>query len=647
MIKNLSKKIAIFFSIIISINFILYDDVYAYEDKSSGIVINESEKKVHGNKSNVEFNVFNKGNADINNLDITVKMPKSLNCVGSLKFSKNKLKVGDKVTYSIKSVKENNNKVNFKDLNLIIIALIIIVFLLIILIKKKKRKTTISIILLGILLTQASLNVYGKEISNSFCYKQNIKVNNKNYQCTINVKYKVFKCEEISLNKEDNSKLQFILEELYDYQNRNLKSQNCDKVMNLPDNDNSKLELIDYLINDSLSFDMVNSDNKIKFSDVMHWNSDNSKLNISEEEVNNILDMAIGSGIKEPTNSSYYYNGIYQLLAGNRGDEDLYCNINNIKEVSENEIFIEGKVGRKSSDANEEDNFAARAKKNGKSIFGGYTITDFKCGPFLELSQKKNEISEESARLLIDINDGEFKKSIDPNSYLEISNDTIFSKRYKSLWNIDNDDYYCFIYTSDKYEDREYPYFLHQDKNVIYLVGKHNRLVYRLRALDNMNLELLKNNKVQESLQYNKKSAISNCNNLELAKDVYNSYSIYSEILGETMRESLSIIPVKEVEYNNNCYNRKVEYDESSTNMYLAINGKYNSNMELDENLDATVLYVSPGENSDYCYVTIQPYEIFMGGGNMHSLAVVYFKEGLIKVSLSGNNDPMQTNFIY
>ena len=31
MIKNLSKKIAIFFSIIISINFILYDDVYAYE----------------------------------------------------------------------------------------------------------------------------------------------------------------------------------------------------------------------------------------------------------------------------------------------------------------------------------------------------------------------------------------------------------------------------------------------------------------------------------------------------------------------------------------------------------------------------------------------------------------------------------------
>ena len=100
-------------------------------------------------------------------------------------------------------------------------------------------------------------------------------------------------------------------------------------------------------------------------------------LNIPMEKINYFLNLALG------TTFSSNYKEYFELQLANRGLEQPYSIISSIKQISSDEVRIEGKIGSANDDGDgfalRKENFVAIGKIVDDKTLGGITITEFKC----------------------------------------------------------------------------------------------------------------------------------------------------------------------------------------------------------------------------------------------------------------------------
>lgn len=178
--------------------------------------------------------------------------------------------------------------------------------------------------------------------------------------------------EEIDyqMSEEDMEKLQMILGEVYFLNKNNGYYREYNMKNGLPNGDEEKREFMRMLIEEHFYVYKI-------FEEYNNASINVPALNIPMEKINYFLNLALG------TTFSNNYKEYFELQAANRGTEQPYSIISSIKQISSDEVRIEGKIGSANENGDgfglRKENFIAIGKIVDDKTLGGITITEFKC----------------------------------------------------------------------------------------------------------------------------------------------------------------------------------------------------------------------------------------------------------------------------
>ena len=178
--------------------------------------------------------------------------------------------------------------------------------------------------------------------------------------------------EEIDyqMSEEDIEKLQMTLGEVYFLNKNNGYYREYNMKNGLPNGDEEKREFMRMLIQEHFYVYKI-------FEEYNNSNINVPALNIPMEKINYFFNLALG------TTFSNDYKEYFELQLANRGTEQPYSIISSIKQISPDEVRIEGKIGSANENGDgfglRKENFIAIGKIVDDKTLGGITITEFKC----------------------------------------------------------------------------------------------------------------------------------------------------------------------------------------------------------------------------------------------------------------------------
>ena len=187
---------------------------------------------------------------------------------------------------------------------------------------------------------------------------------------------KEYEPKNIDLSESDRNLLQNLISETCDF---HIKSSYWHRENSsiIPDNDRNKALFVYILLCDGALYPKVTTNEFEK--------EKNGKILVELNFFNKLLKEAFNSEIANPENSQTpepsenvrYNDGIYQLALSNRGEETISATIENITQVSDNNVQINGTIKSECTiGITYSYKFNAIAKNNKNSVFGGYTLMD-------------------------------------------------------------------------------------------------------------------------------------------------------------------------------------------------------------------------------------------------------------------------------